>query len=44
MVGRNGYKFLEYIIPKKLKIHGIVRTWIPIIEARIGFRSYEYSS
>jgi hypothetical protein len=29
---------------KNLKIHGIVRKWIPIIEVRIGFRSYEYSS
>jgi len=29
---------------KNLKIHGIGRNWIPIIEVRIRFRSYEYSS
>lgn len=43
MVDKNAYKFLEKIIVKKLKIHGIVRKLIAIIEVRIGFRSYEYS-
>jgi hypothetical protein len=44
MVDTNAYKFLEKIIVKNLKIHGNLRKWIPIIEARIGFHSYEYSS
>jgi hypothetical protein len=35
---------LEKIIVKNVKIYGIVRKWIAIIEVRIGFRSYEYSS
>jgi len=29
---------------KNVKNHGIVRKWIAIIEVRIGFHSYEYSS
>jgi hypothetical protein len=38
------HNFGEENSKKNLKIHGILRKWITIIEVRIGFRSYEYSS